>query len=160
MFEAYPLPLKQAKRFISEHHSHNKAPSFHIFSIGVKYKGQPVGVGCVSMPTARALMDGYSCEITRLCVSDDAPKNACSFLYGRLCRAAFAMGYQRIYTYSLESERASSIKASGFKIDGFSKRRKQNGHAKRRDSIQTRLLGNSFYPIESKVRWIRRAGVE
>tara|TARA_Y100000590_G_C15725159_1_gene1014949 strand:- start:2695 stop:3171 length:477 start_codon:yes stop_codon:yes gene_type:complete len=155
MFEAYPLSLKQAKRFVSENHSHNKAPHVHIFSIGVKYKGKPVGVGCVALPSARALMDGYSCEITRLCVSDDAPKNACSFLYGRLCRAAFAMGYLRIYTYSLESERSSSIKASGFKIDSYS--RNKPNFRKRRQTYQTRIIGTSDYPLESKIRWIRRA---
>ncbi len=45
-------------------------------------------------------------------------KNACSFLYGAAARAAAAMGYKRIITYTLESENGASLRASGWICQG------------------------------------------
>ena len=55
-------------------------------------------------------------ELTRLCTN--GAKNACSFLYGAAARAAAAMGYKRIITYTLESENGASLRASGWICQG------------------------------------------
>ena len=55
-------------------------------------------------------------EVTRLCT--DGTKNACSFLYGKAARAAFALGYRRIGTYTLPDEGGASLRAAGWKLIG------------------------------------------
>ena len=62
------------------------------------------------------LPEGFTLEVTRLCTN--GAKNACSFLYGAAARAAAAMGYKRIITYTLESENGASLRASGWICQG------------------------------------------
>jgi hypothetical protein len=79
---------------------------------------ETVGVGILGLPVSRVLDDGLAVEIRRVCVRDEAPKNACSMLYGALCRAAAAMGYSDAYTYTTSDEAATSVRAAGFVRDG------------------------------------------
>jgi hypothetical protein len=60
--------------------------------------------------------DGVTVEITRLCTN--GTRNAYSFLYGAATRAAFALGYQRIGTYTLPEEGGASLRAAGWKLIG------------------------------------------
>lgn len=61
-----------------------------------------VGVAIVGRPVARALDDGLTVEVTRLCT--DGEPNACSMLYAAARRTADAKGYRRGLTYILKSE--------------------------------------------------------
>lgn len=72
------------------------------------------GVAIVGRPIARRLDDGHTLEVTRCCT--DGTKNACSMLYAAAARAAKAMGYDRIITYTLESEDGASLRASGWQF--------------------------------------------
>ena len=74
--------------------------------------GKLVGIAQVGRPVARALDDGKTCEVIRLCT--DGADNACSFLYARAARIAAAMGYEKIITYILEEEPGTSLKAAGW----------------------------------------------
>lgn len=107
-----PLRLSDAKEHIRRLHRHNDAPLSWLFGVGVEANGDLVGVGIAGRPVARALDDGRTLEITRIC-STGVP-NVCSMLYGALSRAAFALGYSRVVTYTLQSETGASLKASGF----------------------------------------------
>lgn len=110
------LTVVDANAFIKEHHRHSKPVRGHKFSIGaVDDNMNLVGVCVVGRPVARKLDDGVTAEITRLCVLEDAPNNACSFLYRSAWRAWSAMGGERIITYILESEEGFSLKGAGFK---------------------------------------------
>ena len=71
-----------------------------------------VGVVVAGRPVARGLDDGFTCEVTRCCA--DGTKNACSMLYGAAARAARAMGYTKIVTYTLPQEGGSSIRGAGW----------------------------------------------
>lgn len=62
------------------------------------------------------LDDGKTLEINR--VATDGAKNACSMLYGASVRVARAMGYEKVVTYTLESENGASVKAANFVCDG------------------------------------------
>ena len=42
----------------------------------------------------------------------------CSFLYGAAARAAKALGYERIITYTLDTEPGTSLRASGWTCAG------------------------------------------
>lgn len=118
--EIVPLTLKEARRYVADHHRHNEPPVGHRFSIGLQRDGVLVGVVVAGHPIARKADDGRTLELVRLTTEGD--RNACSRLYSAACRAAFAMGYLRVITYTLETEPGASLLASGFRqthmIDG------------------------------------------
>jgi len=49
----------------------------------------------------------------------DGYRNACSFLYAACSRIAKHMGYDRIITYILVTEKGTSLKASNWTRDGL-----------------------------------------
>ena len=107
------LTLADANAFVVQHHRHNKKVQGHKFSIGAVFCGNLCGVAIVGRPVARKLDDGVTCEVTRLCVLDDAAANCCSFLYRAAWRAWSAMGGQRLITYTLDSESGASLRGAG-----------------------------------------------
>ena len=115
--ELRPIDYSNAATFVSVHHRHNKPPVGHKFSIGCfNSEGMLVGVCMVGRPVGRYLDDGLTLEVNRCCT--DGTRNACSMLYGAAQRAAKALGYKRLITYTLESENGSSLKASNWICDG------------------------------------------
>jgi hypothetical protein len=70
----------------------------------------------VGRPISRYLDDGLTLEVNRCCT--DGTKNACSMLYGAAWRAAKALGYKHIVTYTRQSENGASLRASGWTFDG------------------------------------------
>lgn len=116
MLEIVPISFAEAKAFVLEHHRHHKPPQGHKFSIGCANGDGIVGVSIVGRPVSRMLDDGWTLEITRLCTA--GAKNACSMLYAASWRAARAMGYKRMITYILESEKGTSLTAAGWKYVG------------------------------------------
>jgi hypothetical protein len=74
--------------------------------------GVLVGVAVTGRPVARALDDGLTAEVTRLCT--DGTYNACSMLYAAARRVAQDKGYRRGVTYILESEDGASLRAAGW----------------------------------------------
>jgi hypothetical protein len=87
-------------------------PQGALFALGVEKGGELVGVAIVGRPVGRGLQDGRTVEITR--VATDGTRNACSFLYGRCRRAAAALGYRRVITYTRQDESGASPRAAGF----------------------------------------------
>jgi hypothetical protein len=88
----------------------------HKFSIAAVANEEVVGVVIVGRPVSRHRDDGLTLEVTRLCT--DGTRNACSFLYGKAAKAAFAMGYRRIGTYTLPDEGGASLRAAGWTLIG------------------------------------------
>lgn len=113
-----PVELKEANSFIAEHHRHHKPVQGHRFSLGVVCGGKLVGVATIGRRVARLTNQKEVLEVTRLCT--DGTKNACSALYSAAARVGKEMGYLKIQTFILESEFGSSLKASGWFIDGHS----------------------------------------
>jgi hypothetical protein len=81
------------------------------FAIGVSDQGRLVGVTTVGRPVSRLLDDGWTVEVTRTCT--DSSRNANSALYGAAWRAARAMGYRRLVTYTQQDETGASLRAAG-----------------------------------------------
>lgn len=112
MLTAKPIERKAANAFVDALHRH------HSHTVGDKcrvacYDGDKlVGVAQLGRPVARALDDGATIEVLRLCT--DGTANACSFLYGRAARIARELGYKKVITYILCSESGASLKASGW----------------------------------------------
>lgn len=112
--ELQPITLREARRFVDLHHRHHRAPQGGLFAIAINDGNVVVGVVIIGRPVSRKLDNGYTAEVTRCCVLNDI-KNGCSMLYGAAWRAARAMGYQRLITYTLETEAGTSLKAVGWK---------------------------------------------
>ena len=72
------------------------------------------GVAIVEYPKARGNVDGDTVEVTR--VASDGTRNVASMLYGACARAAFALGYRRVITYTQGEEPGTSLDAAGYKI--------------------------------------------
>jgi hypothetical protein len=115
MYRLVPVDKTKARAFIQEHHRHNEAPSpMQVsFAVGLEADGELVGVMTAGRPVARMLADGFTLEVNRTCVRD-FHRNANSRLYGACARAAKALGYRRLVTYTLQDESGVSLKASGW----------------------------------------------
>lgn len=111
-----PLELAEANAFVALHHRHHKPTVGHRFSVGAALAGKIVGVAIVGRPVARMNQDGWTVEVNR--VATDGTDNVCSFLYGACRKAAFALGYNRIITYTLSEEGGASLRGAGFTLKG------------------------------------------
>ncbi len=150
-----PCTITDAKAFIATHHRHNAPPMTGLFATSVvDHRNAVVGVGVCSRPVARALNDGWTCEISRVCT--DGTPMACSMIYGSLCRAAKALGYRKVVTYTLKREPGTSLKASNFKQAGETKGRTWDTPTRRRNLKVMDLFGTvKKYQPEDKYRWER-----
>ena len=122
-FKTIPISLKAANEFVTTHHRHNKKTAGHKFSIGAMLDGELIGVAICGRPVARALDNGTTLEVLRVCIKDPAPRNACSYLYARCQKIWTAMGGEKIITYTLESEPGSSLKAVNWLVAATTKKR-------------------------------------
>lgn len=115
MLRLVPVDLPTAKGFIADHHRHHRPPVGHKFSIGVVNDNDVlVGVICVGRPVARAFDDGLTLEVNRS--ATDGTSNANSMLYAAAWRAAKALGYRRLITYTQHGESGASLRAAGWRI--------------------------------------------
>jgi hypothetical protein len=113
-----PMSLKEANNFVLNFHRHNKPVQGAKFAIGASDGEKLIGVAIVGRPVSRHLDNGYTAEVTRCCVLENAPKNACSFLYSKCWRIWCAMGGEKLITYTLQSESGASLRGAGWKIVG------------------------------------------
>lgn len=113
-----PVTLREANDFVENFHRHNGRTQGAKFAIGASTGNELVGVAIVGRPIARLLDDGNTAEVTRVCVVDNAPKGACSFLYARCWRIWSAMGGKRLITYTLDTESGASLRGAGWRIVG------------------------------------------
>lgn len=110
-----PITFAHACLFVDGWHRHNKAPVGHKFSIGVATDEHVlVGVACVGRPVPAAYQDGLTLEVNR--TATDGTRNANSMLYGAAWRAAKALGYRRLITYTQADETGASLRAAGYRI--------------------------------------------
>lgn len=137
-----PTTIREARRYVELNHRHNRPPQGAIFAIAVAMGGEIVGVAIVGRPVARMLQDGWTAEVTRCCT--DGTKNACSKLYAACWRAARAMGYRRIITYTRTGEPGTSLRASGWRLIGETQ--PQSWHRPSRPRVD-------WEPRQKKFRW-------
>jgi hypothetical protein len=109
-----PVSFADACEFVAMWHRHNRPPNGHRFSIGCADDGKLVGVSMVSHPVARHLMDGLTLEVIR--TATDGTPHVNSMLYGAAWRAAKALGYGRLITYTQADEPGTSLRAAGWRV--------------------------------------------
>ena len=110
-----PVSFRQATTFVAEHHRHHKPPRGMKFAVGVALADELVGVAMVGRPVARFLDDGLTLEVNRTAVAD-CERNANSMLYGAAWRAAKALGYRRLITYTQAGESGASLRGAGWHV--------------------------------------------
>lgn len=124
MLQLQPITYEEACEFIRRHHRHHLPPTGWKYGIACNDGEQVRGVITVGRPVSRRLDNGYTLEVTR-CATDGA-KNASSLLYGAAWRAARALGFRRLITYTLVSEPGTSLRAAGWKEIGTTTGRSWN----------------------------------
>jgi hypothetical protein len=131
--EISPINFDEANAFVASFHRHHKPVQGCKFCIAVSDNNKVVGVAIVGRPVSRMLDDGWTLEVNRCCT--DGTKNAFSMLYSAAWKAAKALGYKRLITYTLPEEGGASLRASNWKCIG--ERGGGNWHRTSRPRIDT-----------------------
>jgi hypothetical protein len=109
-----PIGFRDACQFIAAHHRHHGPPRGYRFCLGVATEDHLAGVAIVGRPVARHFDDGRTLEVNRTCT--DGTANANSALYAAAWRAAKALGYVRLVTYTQADETGASLRAAGWRV--------------------------------------------
>jgi hypothetical protein len=138
-----PITLAEANGFVFQHHRHHRPVPGAKFCVAVAADGIGiVGVAIVGRPVARMIDDGWTLEVNRTCT--DGTKNANSMLYGACRRAAWALGYRKLITYTLPTESGVSLTAAGWKCIG------EAGGGKWSRESRPRV---DTHPTQEKLKW-------
>lgn len=104
--------VKEARRLVKIWHRHLADIQGGLFAVKcVDDAGNCVGVAIAGNP-AQEWQGTGRIVISRVATTE--AKNACSMLYGAMCRAAKALGYVEAWTYTLPHEPGISLRAAGF----------------------------------------------
>lgn len=110
-----PISLAQANEHVASWHRHNRPVPGAKFCVGAADDDDVLrAVAIVGRPVARHYDDGLTLEVNR--VATDGTRNANSFLYGACARAAFALGFRRLITYTHAAEGGASLRAAGWRV--------------------------------------------
>lgn len=138
-----PMSLEEANAFVLENHRHHNSVTGHKFSVGISDDdGNVRGVAIVGRPVSRMTDNGWTLEVNRCCT--DGVANGCSMLYRACWRAAKAMGFTRLITYTLQEEGGGSLKGAGFRLVG--ERGGGTWHRRERPRVDT-------HPLQTKWLW-------
>mgnify|MGYP001602995323 CR=1 FL=1 len=147
-----PCELAEAAEFIHLHHRHHEPPQGHRFSLKAIVDGRVVGIAVIWRPVGKGQQDGKTVEITRLCT--DGTKNAVSFLVGACKRAARALGWKRMISYTLTSEYGAAWRASGMEQTGETAGGEWSGSYGPKDLLPGfEKRRKNTHPTEPKRRW-------
>ncbi len=105
-------------------------------------------------PKSKALQDGWTAEVVRVCSIDLRPAGdhascACSMLYAASWRAAKALGFRRLVTYTLPTEGGASLRAAGWRVIAETR----GGSWDRRERPRV-----DEHPTQPKLRWEAACG--
>lgn len=113
-----PVNVREAQRHVEALHAHHHAPAGALFCVGVADGGRLACVVIVSRPVSRMLdATPTVAEITR-CASDRTPHAASKGL-AAATRAAIALGYRRLVSYTILGESGVCYRAAGWHVAGL-----------------------------------------
>lgn len=158
MLELRPIGTREACQVVKRLHRHLPRVVGGLFAASVFVADELVGVGVASQPKAPRSRDGFTVEITR--IATDGHPNACSKLYGALCRAAAAVGYRRAITFTRLDEPGTSLRAAGFVDDGLTREQSWDrpNNPRQKQLSQVRRWVRVLRAPDVKAEIVRRAG--
>ncbi|MFI1259073.1 XF1762 family protein [Streptomyces netropsis] len=111
-----PVRSREARDFVRTWHRHHpNPPAGQVFAVGAADEyGVLRAVAIVGRPVARHFDDGITLEVTR--TASDGARDANSLLYSAAWRAAAALGYQRLITYTQGGESGASLRGAGWRV--------------------------------------------
>lgn len=139
------MTVKTAQGLIADWHRHLKKVQGGLFAACVIDGDDTIGVALAANP-ARVWQGTGRFVIARVAVMEGKP-NACSMLYGALCRAGKALGYREAWTYTRMDEPGTSLRAAGFQEMGVTKAEEWDREKRPRKAAENG---------EQKRRWMRR----
>lgn len=137
-----PCTLREARSYVEQFHRHHRPPQGGLFAVACADAEKVRGVAIVGRPVSRMLDNGWTVEVTR--VATDGARNACSMLYGAAWRAARALGYRKLITYTLLEEGGASLRGVGFECVGLAGGGSWNVPSRPRIDM---------HPLQQKIRW-------
>ncbi len=143
-----PVTIREASDFVDRWHRHHKAPQGALFAVACSRIDEEdnasiAGVALIGRPVARyEAANSWCAEVTR--IATDGSKYVCSFLYGACWRAARALGYTKLITYTLKEESGISLRAAGWSVIGESK----GGSWSRQSRPRV-----DEHPLQEKIKW-------
>ena len=137
-----PCSIQDAREYVAQFHRHHAAPVSGLFALACAADGRVCGVAIVGRPVARMLQDGWTAEVTR--VATNGTPNACSILYAACWRAARALGWRKLITYTLATEPGTSVRAAGWRELGAVTARSWDCPSRPRVDRA---------PLQAKIRW-------
>lgn len=145
MIRIVPVTIKDAKLFVAAWHRHHMPSTGALFALGIADDDNVLrGVALVSRPVARAFQDGMTAEVAR--TATDGVRNGNSMLYGAAWRAARALGYRRLVTYTHADEPGTSLRAAGWRV--LAERPARGGW-----DVPSRPRDNSSYLSTARYLW-------
>jgi len=120
-----PCTVKEARRRVKQWHRHLPDIQGGLFAAQlIDDAGLCVGVAVAGNPS-RVWQDQQKLVVSRVAALPDLPKvissngtehaaPSCTKLYAAICRAAQALGYREVWTYTLPEESGRSVRAAGF----------------------------------------------
>jgi len=137
-----PITITAARAHVERHHSHHHAPVGGLLACAVADGDRLCCVAILSRPVARMLdAQGDVAEVTR--VASDGTRHAASMCLAAITRAALALGWRRVVSYTILGEAGTSYRAAGWRVTGCS----EGG-----DGWQSRKRAPAVQPAV-KVRW-------
>lgn len=113
-----PITIGDARVFVQRHHSHHNAPVGGLLACAVAKDDRVCCVAVLSRPVARMLdARGDTAEVTRL--ASDGTRHAASMCLAAVTRAALALGWRRLVSYTLLGEAGATYLAAGWRITGL-----------------------------------------
>lgn len=116
-------------KYVADNHRHLKKVTGGRFAVAVTEAGEVVGVGIAGSPWQEWEGTGRI-VITR--VATNGARNACSMIYRSLTRAAKALAYSEVWTYTLTEESGASLRGAGFTFAGMTDGGEHDRPARRR----------------------------
>lgn len=110
--------VSEARRLVKAWHRHLPDVQGGLFAAKIVDDAGNV-LGCAVAGNPPRVWQGTGrLVISRVAVVEGTP-NGCSMLYGALVRAARALGWREVWTYTLPEEPGTSLRAAGFRDMGM-----------------------------------------
>jgi hypothetical protein len=99
---------------VERYHSHHHAPLGGLVAVGDSDGNQVICAAMLSRPVSRILQASGACAEVHRVASDGSTPHAASMAIGAMSRAALALGWRRLVSYTLLGEAGTSYRAAGW----------------------------------------------